>query len=331
MNAGQFGSTASIPCNLCGGTQIGEIADRDRDGAPLRTVMCRDCGLVWTDPRPDDAANRQFYAHDYRVSYKAAPTPRLKHAFRETRRAIARFRRIESLLQPASRVLDVGAGAGFFPYVLQSRGVDVQGIEPNAGFGRWGRETLGVRVQSGFLQDFDFTGQPFDLITLNHVLEHLPDPGAALATLRSWLKPEGFLVIEVPNIEADWHAPEKRFHIGHLYNFNPTNLLRLASVQGLAPMNVLLQPGTRHINVILRPCEPEPPGTERRLPENADHLAALLAAHTRIRHYASPVPHLRALRRLLGYLRERLAVMGARSGREVVDAELARQFNGSQI
>jgi len=322
-------AVCSIPCNLCGSTKVRQVADRDRDGAPLRTVMCEGCGLVWTDPRPDEEANRRFYAHDYRVSYKAAPTPKPKHAFRESRRALARYRRIEPLLSPGGRVLDVGAGAGFFPYVLQSRGFDVRGIEPNAGFCRWGCETLGVNVKSGFLQDFDFADEPFDLITLNHVLEHLPDPGGALAILRSWLKPGGALVVEVPNVESHWHAPEKRFHIGHLYNFNRENLLRLARFHGLEADDVLLQPETQHINVVFRRAEPEAESADRRLPDNAARVARALAEHTRLRHYASPEPHLRALRKWAGYVGEYLATRGARSGREIVDAVLTRHFSAA--
>ena len=322
-------AACSIPCNLCGSHSVRQVSDRDRDGAPLRTVMCEGCGLVWTDPRPDEETNRRFYAHDYRVSYKAAPTPKPKHAFRESRRALARYRRIEPLLKPGARVLDVGAGAGFFPYVLQSRGYDVRGIEPNAGFCRWGCENLGVRVENGFLQDFDHTAEPFDLITLNHVLEHLPDPGGALAILRSWLKPDGMLVVEVPNVESTWHAPEKRFHIGHLYNFNPATLLRLARFRGLEAADVLLQPETLHVNVVFRPAMPEPDGADRRLPDNAAHVAAALAQHTRLRHYASPRPHLRALRKWAGYLGEYLATRRLRSGRDIVDGQILRHFGSS--
>jgi len=322
-------TNCSIPCNLCGSSHVRQIADRDRDGAPLRTVMCECCGLVWTDPRPDDAANRRFYAEDYRLSYKATPTPKRKHALRESRRALARYERIQPLLRPGARVLDVGAGAGFFPYVLQSHGVDVCGIEPNAGFCRWGCETFGVDVRSGFLQDFDFCAEPFDLITLNHVLEHLPDPGAALAILRAWLKPEGVLVVEVPNIESRWHAPEKRFHIGHLYNFNPDNLLRLARCRGLAPADVRLQPETAHINVVFRRVEPEASGTDCRMPDNAERVAKALATHTRLRHYASLAPHLRALRKWAGYVGEYLSTRGAGSGRKIADRVIARPLTAT--
>ncbi|MFZ4499054.1 MAG: class I SAM-dependent methyltransferase [Burkholderiales bacterium] len=319
-------AACSVPCNLCGSTHVRQVADRDRHGDPLRTVMCVECGLVWTDPRPDEAANRKFYAHDYRVRYKAAASPKLKHALRETRRAIARFRRVEPFLRAGARILDVGAGAGFFPFVLQSRGFDARGIEPNQGFCAWGCEVLGVQVTSGFLQDFDFVDEPFDLITLNHVLEHLPDPGAALGILRGWLKPEGLLVVEVPDVESDWHAPDKRFHIGHLYNFNRENLVRMALTVGLAAQDILIQPDTRHINVVFKRVAPEQPGIDRRLPANALHVEATLRRHTRLRHYASPVPHLRTLRKLAGYVGERFAVAGIPSARAVVEREVRKAF-----
>lgn len=312
----------SIPCNVCGSTHARQIAGRDRDGRPLRTVMCQDCGLVWTDPRPDAEAIRRFYTHDYRSAYKGAAEPKRKHVLRETRRAIARFRRVEPLLFAGARVLDVGAGAGFFPHVLQSRGFEVLGIEPNRGYCEWGMATFGVNVRNGTLQDFEFSDQPFDLITLNHVLEHLPDPGEALARLRSWLKPEGLLVVEVPNVESEFHAPNKRFHIGHLYNFSPDNLVRLARTQGLETRDLLLQPVTGHINVVLARAEPEDQATDRRLPASARRVAEVLRRHSGARHYASPATHLRAIGKWLGYVGERFRVAGSASPRELADREI---------
>lgn len=320
------GAGCSIPCNACGATEVLQVSDRDRDGRPLRTVLCTGCGLVWTDPRPSAEAIKGFYTHHYRSSYKGSAEPKRKHILRETRRAIARFRRIQGLLRPGARVLDVGAGAGFFPYVVRSRGFEVVGLEPNQGYCDWGNRVLGVEVMGGTLQDFDLSATPFDIITLNHVLEHLPDPAAALSRLRDWLEPEGLLVVEVPNIESGFHAPHKRFHIGHLYNFSPDNLTRLARSRGLEVHDLFLQPGTAHINVVFRKADVEDPLLDRRLPGAALRVREVLRRHSSLAHYASPGTHLRSIRKWVGYVGERLRLMGAGSARQIVDREIEEAF-----
>ncbi|MBH0181271.1 MAG: glycosyltransferase family 9 protein [Nitrospira sp.] len=52
MAISQEAESSSIPCNLCGGTEVSTLSNRSRSGKPLRTVICKSCGLVWSDPRP---------------------------------------------------------------------------------------------------------------------------------------------------------------------------------------------------------------------------------------------------------------------------------------
>ncbi|MFO0008530.1 MAG: class I SAM-dependent methyltransferase, partial [Betaproteobacteria bacterium] len=73
----------------------------------------------------------------------------------------------------------------------------------------------------------------FDLITLFHVLEHLPDPGAGLARLAGWLKPGGHLYVEVPNAVTRVASPSNLYHRAHLYYFAPEPLAALAARAGL--------------------------------------------------------------------------------------------------
>ena len=106
--------TSNHPCNLCDSTAAEVVGTIDRDGKSLRTVMCSRCGLVWTDPRPTELETRNFYENEYRLAYKSTYTPRLKHALRETVRAVERADRWSALLSPSSRVLDIGSAGGFF-------------------------------------------------------------------------------------------------------------------------------------------------------------------------------------------------------------------------
>ena len=313
---------ATIPCNLCGNTDVEVIGTTDRKGKPLRTVICTSCGLVWTDPRPDTKTNREYYADHYRLQYKAAAKPKLKHVYRETQRAIQRFRRIEPLLVAGMRLLDIGAGGGFFPYTVKQQGYDIEGIEPNRGYAAYARDELQLDIRTGFLQDFDFTEDSFDIITLNHVLEHLEDPGAALHQLRRWNKPGGYLNIEVPNIEAVYHAPGHIFHQAHLYTFNPDNLKLMGTKAGYLIHDVQLMPGTAHINVML--CKPADPVALRipgnfAIPGNYERIRTKFNHHTTMRHYISAKTYARFVRKNFGYLQEAIAVSKFSGGREIAD------------
>lgn len=220
----------SIPCNLCGGTEVSILSTRSRSGNPLRTVICQACGLVWSDPRPHDA--RQFYEAEYRLAYKNTYSPKPKHVVRAGKVALSRFGKIAQLLSSQKTVLDVGTGGGEFAYLLQSLGHVVNGIEPNRGYADHSIQQYGLTVRVGFVQDATFDPASFDIVTIWHVLEHTEDPGFILARLRSWLKPDGVLVVEVPNVEATCQAPRNTFHEAHLYNFNVVSLRRLAKSRG---------------------------------------------------------------------------------------------------
>ena len=320
-------SVGTIPCNLCGGTDVEILGTRDRNGQPLQTVVCRDCGLVWTDPRPTAAATRKFYADHYRHEYKSTLQPKLKHVYRDMLRAVQRFNRIESLLQPGMKLLDIGAGGGFFPYVVKQRGFNVVGLEPNAGYAGYGQDEFGLDIRIGFIQEAEYDCDSFDIITLNHVLEHLEDPYLALTRIRGWLKPGGYLNVEVPNIEATYHAPGNKFHRAHLYNFNPGNLQRLALRAGFQVTDVQIASGTRHINMIMQRTEAavSPAGYGScAIPGNYDRIMKIFSAHTTRSHYLSWQPYARVLLKMQTYLREQLAVRRFRRGREVADYVLLR-------
>ena len=318
----------SIPCNLCGGRHVKVLATRDRNNQPLQTVICLGCGLVWTDPRPTADATRAFYSEKYRRQYKATIQPKMKHVYRDVNRALVRFDRISPLLAPGMKLLDVGAGGGFFPYVVKQNGFTVTGLEPNTGYAEYAREEFDLDIRTGFLQDMNFEDDSFDIITLNHVLEHLEDPFAALVRLGGWLKPGGYLNIEVPNIEATYHAPGNKFHLAHLYTFNPANLQRLAERAGYIVTDTQIVSGTRHINIILQKPNQQPGNTQ---PEscavagNYEHIKNIYDAHTTWAHYLSPAPYLRLLRKIAAYSKEKLIVRRFNRGREVADYLISQQ------
>ena len=102
------------------------------------------------------------------------------------------------------RVLDVGCSSGYLSEPLSQRGNTLVGIELDPDAAREA-ELFCERVLVGDLETMELPLEPasFDVVLCGDVIEHLRDPGAALARLRPFLKPAGTLVVSTPNI-ANW-------------------------------------------------------------------------------------------------------------------------------
>lgn len=223
------------PCPLCGGTERSPVSERDRHGKPLRTVICRDCGIVTNDPIPSDEELAAFYRQDYRTEYKGAAEPRMRQVWRNFRGTEQHIRDFRDHYQGRKRCLDLGSGSGEFMYLAGRMGIDCLGIEPNEGYSAYCREKLGLNVRTQTLEETEFEDGSFDLIRLSHVMEHMRDPVRSLKVLKRWLSEDGILYIEVPNIDRDaTHKMRgKIFHFGHIFNFSPWTMRATAMLAGL--------------------------------------------------------------------------------------------------
>jgi len=308
----------SIPCNLCGGKDVSVLSRISRSGKPLRTIICKSCGLVWSDPRPHDI--RRFYEEEYRVSYKNSYTPKPKRVLRAGKVALSRLDKINQLLLSRKAILDVGTGGGEFAYLLQSLGHKVNGVEPNRGYADYSIKEYGLTVQVGFIQDSTFTTEAFDVITIWHVLEHTENPGAVLAQLRFWLKSDGILVLEVPSVEATCQSPKNTFHEAHLYNFNVVTLRRLAKKHGLLEAWHFISRDGGNITMFLkRNDSPIADPRVASIPGNYEWVSAIVSGHTNLRHQMTSLPYVRAWQRLCRSIVERRETAGFTRGKDLLN------------
>ena len=190
-------------CALCGGRERRELR---RDGEHT-LVRCAACGLVYVTPRRDA---RALIDEVYDASYWRSPAARERGygdyaadepLYLSTFRR--RYSRLAAQLPRGGRALDVGCAAGFAMRVLEERGFEVFGVEPSRSIREVAlRHFAPDRIHAGTLEDAPFGPASFDLIAMWDVLEHLPDPLAALRRARELLAPSGRLVIETQNVEA---------------------------------------------------------------------------------------------------------------------------------
>ena len=308
----------SIPCNLCGSTDAEEIRSKDRHGDYLRSVICRRCGLVWTDPRPTPEQVREFYAHEYRLDYKGTYQPKPKHTYRSGKVAVDRFQRLRPILKPGFRVLDVGAGSGEVVYVLRAMGYEASGFEPNEGYARYAADVLGLPVTQGFYQDAAVQPESQDMVTIFHTVEHLESPFDVMRHARQWLRPQGLLLVEVPNVEAVCQQPHTQFHRGHLYHFNLATLEMMGRRSGYTVVSSSVSSDGGNITVVSQKTDTTPP-VSREIPGNYKRVCSILRRHTALRHFFSLYPCIRLVRKLAARLEEQRSVLSHRPAKEVLD------------
>jgi SAM-dependent methyltransferase len=321
-----------MACLLCDGVEIEPVRFKDRHGGPLRSVICRRCGLVWTDPQPTPAELRDFYAREYRLDYKGIYQPTPQHSYRSGKVALERFGRLRPYIAPGARVLDVGAGSGEVVYVLRAMGYDASGLEPNEGYARYGVQTLGLPIATGFYQDAEVAPAAMDAVTMFHTLEHLDDPLAVLRRVAGWLAPGGVLLVEVPNVEAVCQQPHQQFHRGHLFHFNLATLECLGRRAGLAVVHGASSADGGNIWVVFRETD-EPPLASGAIPGNFARVRAVLRRHTALRHFFSRYPYVRPVAKLAARLEERMHASKRPGARAMLDAliEASLQPDGTPV
>jgi 2-polyprenyl-3-methyl-5-hydroxy-6-metoxy-1,4-benzoquinol methylase len=188
-------SDATAPCPLC-----------DTAGTPdvllgaLGFLRCPACGFVYRTAAEEQTRDvyegGEYQARDFATGYAVDDT--IEERRRNARVRVEYVRRFKH----GGALLDVGAAGGAFVLEAGAAGFTARGVEPSPEFARHARETLGVDVADGRLEDAELDPGSLDVITLWHVLEHIPDPVAALRECATALRRDGVLVLEVPNLDS---------------------------------------------------------------------------------------------------------------------------------
>jgi 2-polyprenyl-3-methyl-5-hydroxy-6-metoxy-1,4-benzoquinol methylase len=262
-------------CYLCGSTgQLIHQGQSDRLFSALGSWSSRQCPepgcrLVWLDPMPLSQdifkAYRRYYTHeedsdtassgpahrawravkfahwanhygyDCRQGWMASCLARLLCALPLKRAKVNHeIRYLEAI--PGGRLLDVGCGNGVWLQKMQELGWRVEGLDFDEAAVQTARGR-GLAVRCGPIEAHHFSDASFHAVTLNHVIEHVPDPLMTLKECWRVLKPGGRLMVGTPNSASmthrlfgqDWRGLEPP---RHLHLFSPPALLRLIESAG---------------------------------------------------------------------------------------------------
>ncbi len=222
-------------CPACR-TDGSEVSYRYRSdlGDEFDVRLCRGCRHRFLDPMPSFADLAPYYGAGYNC-YQPDSDRSSNRPGENTSAGMLRHFSIEA----GTRVLDFGCGAGDFLSAARELGADCFGIEPGSEAVAAARSG-GIDVFHGTLDDYLALGEGrrFDLITANHVLEHVEDPVATLRELGGLLTPAGRLWVSVPNAESwgsrllgpRWHSADLPRHVHH---FSTSSLTRCFEQAGL--------------------------------------------------------------------------------------------------
>jgi len=199
-------------CPLCGGTRFA--------GWRFGLLHCQNCGLVVNEAVWRPAANEQLNEAYFGENYE--PVRSFWVRMFETlnnRRTMSNLRRAANLAAGTygGRLLEIGVGSGSFLTYAKVHGYSPLGCDLSPAICRRVERRTGITMHSGPLESLP-DEQRFDVVVMNHVLEHVSDAVALLKAVRARLKPGGVLHLAVPNVGA-WEAQLPGWNSYEPYHF----------------------------------------------------------------------------------------------------------------
>jgi len=220
-------------------------------GEEFKLLLDDNLDLLMTSPKPKTENLAKYYESEAYISHTDSKKSILDFAY-QTVKGIAlkqKLKLINSFSSEGLKILDIGAGTGDFLKICSDNGWEVSGVEPSLKARAIAQEKVEKNKGSFFESIKDLKKEEgvflgFDVITMWHVLEHVPNLDETIFDLKKLLKPEGTLVIAVPNFKSYDASYYKQFWAAydvprHLWHFSQTAIRRLFFFQSMEVVKTL--------------------------------------------------------------------------------------------
>ncbi len=223
-------------CPICKNKDFAVLAEKDRYGFRLNTVVCNNCGLVFTNPRFNEKSYNQFYKKDYRNLYIGKPgrfDVLFDSQYKHGKKIYDFITKYLPLLEGS--VVEVGVGSGGILSYFKDKRFNVRGVDFDESYLNYGRQK-GLDLFFGNIDELIKRKTKADLVIYSHVFEHILDLKKELDKIKKILNKDGYIYIEVPgikNLEKNYELDFLKYiQNAHVYNFSLASLTNILKQNG---------------------------------------------------------------------------------------------------
>jgi len=241
-----MGVFREFTCDACGGSE--HIPLFEKEG--FKHVRCRDCGMVFVNPRLDSHIDGQMLSGTGSMGDDSLTGSQIRRIQKELDR-IERYRKL-------NRIIEIGAGRGWFLAEASGRGWETWAVEINYDALEKLRNKCIDRIIEEPAEDFHCSPDSFDVVRMWDVIEHLGSPWSALKRIHEVLRVGGLLYLSTTNFASlsRWvNGPEWVYLNGadHIQLFEPRTITRLLIQTGFTSVSIR----TRSFNLRRKLYHPE--------------------------------------------------------------------------
>ena len=209
--------------------------------------------MLITTPRPKDDELDKYYESEAYISHSNTKKSLVDKVYQQVRNYTIKqkVKLINSFDETNKTILDIGSGTGDFLLACKNNDWQIIGIEPNE---KARSLTISKLQKTNYkvyksIEDLKSssqktTQQRFDVITMWHVLEHVPNLREYITNLKQLLKPKGILIVAVPNYKSYDAAYYKEFWAAydvprHLWHFSKKSIKKLFEIENMKVIDIL--------------------------------------------------------------------------------------------
>jgi 2-polyprenyl-3-methyl-5-hydroxy-6-metoxy-1,4-benzoquinol methylase len=234
-------------CPICNSVQIKPFLlcnDNTVSRETFNIVECVSCGFKFTNPRPEKHQLGDYYKSEAYISHSNINKGFINSIYQIVRKYTL-FKKLQliSKFYKTGNILDIGCGTGEFLKIFKDAKWNTLGIEPSMDVRKMAVDNYGLDIR----EEAEITNletASFDIITMWHVLEHVPRLNDRIEDLKRLIKPNGIIIIAVPNcisLDAKIYAENWAAYDvpRHLYHFSSKDIQTLFINHGLKVFKIL--------------------------------------------------------------------------------------------
>lgn len=188
-----------MECRICKSTEL-KLFYTQGDHDQFKFYKCSECSLVNLDLNGINIiANQKKYADKFNPPKD----------YEKEKEAKSAYLFVIKYIPSKGKYMDIGCGSGSMLYFFKKDGWDVSGLELSDVFAQYVTSKLNVPVVVADFLNYKDNINSYDLVSLRHILEHLPNSILAMQKINQMLKPNGYAYFEFPNINSLSHRMQR--------------------------------------------------------------------------------------------------------------------------